>query len=250
MTDLAGVRTDLTGVGSVIGVAQGAKSGSTVSCTVNGTVTTVQVARDLTVAAGDPLIIVKYGALWVATGRLYAAAPADPKNPGAPAANPGTAAGTLVVAPVETRSRRNGAWRTDTTQVIQGQYGGAGNHTGCAFYGTAARSLAGATVTGATIQVRRDSGGAFAAQATTMRLVTEATRPAGAPTLTSSASGPSLAVGATTHTFPVPTAWAQALVDGTAGGIGFLTGGGSPYVRMAGVGDWSPAFTLTITWSR
>lgn len=250
MTDMAENRTDLTGIGSVIGVAQGAKSGSTVSCIVNGTVTTVQVARDLTVALGDPVIIQKYGGFWVATGRLFAAAPTDPKNPGAPSSNPGTATGTLVVAPVETRSRRNGAWRTDTTQVIQGEYGGAGNHTGCAFYGSAPQSLDGATVSSATIQVRRDSGGLFAAQATTMRLVTESTRPSGAPTLTSSTSGPSLAVGATNNTFAVPTAWAQAFVDGTSGGIGFFDADGSPYVRFAGVGDWSPAFTLTINWTR
>lgn len=250
MADPSDVRTGLGGVGSVLGTATGAKSGSTVGAVINGVVVTVQVARDLTVAAGDVLTINKYGSLWVAVGRLYTAAPAATHSPDSPPPNPGTASGTLVVAPVETRSRRNGAWRTDTTQVIQGEYGGGGNHTGAAFYGSAPQSLVGATVTAATVQVRRDGGGAFAAQATTMRLVTESTRPSGAPTLTSSTGGPSLAVGATDNSFTVPTSWAQAMVGGTAGGLGFFAAGGSPYVRFAGVGDWSPAFTMTINWTR
>jgi hypothetical protein len=246
--DLAGVRADLTGIGSVIGTATAAKSGSTVTAMINGVVVTVQVARDLSVSSGDVLLINKHGAQWVAVGRLYTAAPADPQNPAIPPVP--AAAGTLTVSPVETRSYRSGAWRTDNTSVYQGQYGGGGNHTGAVFYGSAPRSLVGATVTGATIQVRRLSGGFFAAQPTTMRLVTEATRPAGAPTLTSSTSGPSLAVGATASAFAVPTSWAQAMVDGTAGGIGFFDSDGNPYVIFAGTGSWSPAFTLTIGWSR
>jgi hypothetical protein len=233
----------------IIAVAQGAKAGSTVTATVNGTDTTVQVARDLTVAAGDPLMVTKIGAQWFAVGRLFAAAPAAPSNDTAPTPKPGTVVGSLVVAPVETRSFRSGAWRTDKTSVMQGSYG-SGNHTGCAFYGSAARSLAGATVTSATIAVRRLTGGFFAAQTTTMRLVTEATRPSGAPTLGSSTTGPSLAVGATTNAFTIPTSWAQSMVDGTAGGLGFFDADGSPYVIFAGLGDWSPAFTMTINWTR
>lgn len=250
MADLSGVRTDLTGLGSTIGTATAAKSGSTVTAVVNGVTVTVQVARDLTVASGDVLLINKYGSQWFAVGRLFTAAPADPLNLPVPPVNPGTTAGQLTVSPVETRSYRNGAWRTDNSNVYQGQYGGGGNHTGAVFYGGGPRSLAGATVTAATIQVRRQQGGFFAAQPTTMRLVTQATRPAGAPTLTSSTSGPSLATGATTNAFAIPASWAQAMVDGTSGGIGFFDSGGSPYVIFAGTGVWSPAFTMTIYWSR
>lgn len=235
---------------AIIAVAQGAKSGSTVSVIINGTIVTVQCARDLTVAAGDPLMINKYGALWVAVGRMYASAPADPLNPAVSTPNPGSTSGTLVVAPVETRSYRNGAWRTDNTQVYQGQYGGGGNNTGVAFYGSAPRSLAGATVTAASIQVRRQSGGFFAAQATTMRLVTQATKPAGAPTLGATTAGPSLAVNATNSGFAVPNSWAQAMVDGTAGGLGFFDASASPYVVFSGNGSWSPAFTMIIYWTR
>ena len=235
---------------TVIGVAQGAKSGSTVNALVNGVITSVQVSRDLTVATGDPIMLVKYGALWVAVGRMYASAPTAPLNENAPAPNPGTASGTLVVAPVETRSYRNGSWRTDNSHVYQGAYGGGGNHQGCVFYGASPRSLVGATVTGATIRARRQSGGFYAAQSTTMWLVTQATRPGGAPTLTLSTGGPQLPVNGETSGFALPTAWVQAMVNGTAGGIGFYESDSDPYVIFSGTGGWSPAFTMTISWTR
>lgn len=233
----------------LLATATAGKSGSTVTALVNGVVTTVQVARDLTVASGDVIIVGRVGQQWFALGRAYSAAPTAPSvTDPVPAPAPAIVTGSTAVAPVETRSHR-GSWRTDNTSVYQGEYGGWGNHTGAVFYGGNPRSLAGATVTAASVQVRRIDGGAFAAQGTTMRLMTDATRPAGAPTLTSSTAGPSLAVGAQTS-FAVPTAWAQSIVDGTAGGLAFYTAGGTPYVRFAGLGDWAPAFTLTIHWQR
>lgn len=234
-----------------IGVATAAKTGSTAPVTIGRQTVTCQVARDLTVAAGDPVILNKVGSVWYVIGRLYASAPIPPDESSAPPPpKPSTVTGTLVVSPVETRSYRSGGWRTDNDDVYQGQYGGNGNHTGCAFFGTKPQSLDGATVTSATIKVKRQAaGGITAAQSTTMRLVTQKTRPSGAPTLTSSTSGPSLKWGAST-TFTIPTAWAQAMVDGTAGGIAFFDSGGSPYVIFEGRGDWSSAFTLTINWSR
>ncbi|WP_420124385.1 hypothetical protein [Nakamurella sp.] len=238
---------------SLVATATAAKSGSTVTASVNGTVVTMEVTRDQAVAAGDVLLVTRVGAFWFVIGRLYAAAPPPPDIPDnviPPDPKPPTTTGSLVVSPVETRSYRSSGWRTDNTDVYQGQYGGWGNHTGAVFYGSKPRSLAGATVTAASIRVKRLSAGTYAPQSTTMRLVTQATRPGGAPTLTSSTAGPSLAVGASTSSFAVPTAWAQAMVDGTAGGIAFYDSSGSPYVRFAGRSSWSPAFTLTISWRR
>ncbi|MEV4384397.1 hypothetical protein AB0J68_01510 [Micromonospora sp. NPDC049580] len=235
----------------LLATATAAKSGSTVTAIVNGTETVVQVARDLTVAAGDVLLVERIGSQWFAVIRAFAAAappveeqvrPPDPK--------PAVVTGTLVVSPVETRSYRPSyGWRTDNDDVYQGQYGGWGNHTGAVFYGSKPRSLSGATVTDAKIRVKRLSAGTYAAQSTTLRLVTQATRPGGAPSLGSSTSGPSLAVGSTS-TFTIPDSWAQAMVNGTAGGLAIYDSGGSPYVRLAGRGSWSPAFTLTISWRR
>lgn len=246
MSNLSGF---YTGVGPVLATATATKSGSTVTASIAGITVTVQVARDLTVAAGDVLLVQRVGSQWVAVCRMFAASTTLPDADPVPTPNPGTVTGSLTVSPVETRSYRNGGWRTDNTDVYQGQYGGNGNHTGAVFYGSKPRSLDGATVTSATVQVRRDRGGTYAAQSTTMRLVTEATRPSGAPTLTSSTTGPSLAVGSST-TFTIPTSWAQSIVDGTAGGIGFYDADGSPYVVFAGRGTWSPAFTLTINYTR
>lgn len=233
--------------------ATSAKTGSTCTAIVDGISTTVQCARDLTVASGDVLLLILFGSQWFAVGRAYSAAPVDttPDNAPPPAPKPSAVTGKLVVVPVETRSYRSGDWRDDTDDVYQGQYGGNGNHTGCVFYGTKPRSLAGATVTGATIKVRRpDAGGTNAAQTVTMREMTQRTRPSGAPTLGSSTSGPSLRRGQTTNSFAIPTSWAQDFVDGTAGGLAFFASGGSPYVILAGRGRWSAAFTLTISWKR
>lgn len=238
--------------GALLVTATADKIGSTVAAVVNGQPATVQVARDLPVGAGDVLVVTRVGAEWFAVARVYAAAtvPGEPIG-AAPPALPTTTTGQLVVSPVETRSYRPAGWRTDNTDVYQGQYGGFGLHTGCVFYGTKPRSLAGATVTGAAIRARRLTGGAYAAQATTLRLLANTTRPAGAPTvLADTTAGPSLPVGQTVTAFALPTSWGQMLVDGTAGGVALYDADGSPYVRLAGRASWSPAFTLTLTWQR
>jgi hypothetical protein len=238
------------GTDALLATATAAKSGSTVTALVNGISTTVQVARDLTVASGDVIAIQRIGAQWFALGRAYTAAPADPGNDAGPDPAPVIRSGSSAFGPVETRSYR-GSWRTDNDHVYQGQYGGQGNHTGCAFYGNGPRSLAGATVTSARVVVhRRSAGGITAPQTSTMWLVTQKTRPGGAPTLTSSTTGPTLGWGATNSGFAVPVSWAQAMVNGTAGGLGFFVSGGSPYMIFSGRSEFGPAFTLTINWSR
>lgn len=233
---------------TLLATATAAKSGSTVTALVNGAVVTVQVARDLTVASGDVIIVIKIGSQWFATGRAYTAAPAAPVNQAAPPPQPASVTGTIVFGPVDTRTYES-SWRTDNTSVYQGSYGGSGNRTGCVFYGPYPRSLAGATVLSAYFQVRRQSGGAYAAQTATMRLMTNSTRPAGAPTLTSSTTGPYLATN-TQGQHAVPNSWVQAMVDGTAGGLAFFTASASPYMVFSGYGDWTPAFNLTVTWQR
>jgi hypothetical protein len=48
----------------------------------------------------------------------------------------------------------------------------------------------------------------------------------------------------------VPTAWAQSMVDGTAGGLAIYEADGSPYVILDGRGRYGSAFALTINWRR
>lgn len=236
-----------------IGYATGAASGGVVTVTIGGTDTAVLATRGVTYAAGDRVAVMEIvPGTWVAVSLLGTTAPAPPPvpNPTPPAPKPVTVTGTRVFTPVETRSRQGSKWRTDNDDVYQGQYGGNGNHVGCAFYGSGPRSLAGATVLGASIKVRRrSSGGITAAQTTTLRLVTEKTRPSGAPTLGSSTTGPSLKWGASA-TFTIPDAWAQAMVNGTAGGVAIYDADGSPYVILDGRSHYSASFSLTIDYSR
>lgn len=233
---------------ALLATATAAKAGSTVTAVVNGVTTAVQVARDLTVASGDVLVVERIAEQWFALGRAYAAAPAVPINETPPASQPASVSGTTVFGPVDTRTYES-SWRTDNTSVYQGSYGGSGNRTGCVFYGAPPRSLSGATITSAYFQVRRQAGGAYAAQTATMRLMTNATRPAGAPTLTSSTAGPYLPTN-TQGQHAVPASWVQSMVDGTAGGLAFFIASGSPYMVFSGYGDWSPAFNLTVNWTR
>lgn len=234
----------------LLATATAAKSGSTVTATINGIDTLVQVARDLTVASGDVLLVSKIGSQWFATSRFYAAAPATVTPAPPPPPKPTVVTGKLVCSAIYTGSYRDGKWRTDTDDVVQGSYGGSGNSTGAAFYGSKPRSLNGATVTDCWIAVRRGSGGAYSAQQSTLRLLAESSKPSGYPTLGSSNAGPTIPTNTTLSRFDIPNSWGQAIVDGTSGGIGIFDSSGSPYIRFTGRGDYSSSFTLTISWKR
>jgi hypothetical protein len=255
MSDSAGNAVSLAGIPSGVGTAVGAASGGLITVTVNGINVVMLAARDVAFAAGDPVAFLRANGLWVVVCRTGTATPPTPPDPVVPPPSPPppkpvTVTGSKTFTPVETRSRQGSKWRTDNDDVYQGQYGGNGNHVGCAFYGSGPRSLAGATVTSASVKLRRKSaGGITAAQDTTFRLVTEKTRPSGAPTLGSTTDGPNLAWGQAT-TFTVPTSWAQAMVNGTAGGLAIYESDGSPYVILDGRGRYASSFALTIRYSR
>ncbi len=233
-------------------IAVTAKTGSTCIADIGGQETVIEVARDLSVTAGDALLVTRAGDVWYAVARTNLAAPAAPSVPTEkppPPKAPQT--GSLVISPVETRSRQGSRWRSDNDNVYQGEYGSNGNHVGCVFYGGKPRTIAGATVGGAFLKIRRlDSGGVNASQATTLRLVAESKRPSGAPTLGSAINGPALRRGQTNTYYGIPASWGQALVDGSAGGIALYESDGSPYVIYAGRGAWGPAWTLTLNWKR
>lgn len=237
-------------VTAILATATTASSAGLVTAIVNDTPTTVFVAKGLTVAAGEVLVLNRIGSQWVAVAIYSQTAPVLPDNPSAPPPKPPSTSGTLTVAPVETRSYR-GEWRSET-DLFQGNWQNSvwGNNTGCAFYGSKPRSLAGATVTSATIKVRRkSSGGMASAQSTTLWLVTQRTRPSGTPTITSATAGPSLKWGQST-TFTIPDSWAQAMVNGTAGGLAIHQADEQPYVIWDGRGSWSPSMTMSIKWTR
>lgn len=236
----------------ILATVRSTKSSGSITAEINGQVVSVMCGKGVNPAVSEIVMIEKVGTQWYAFDAVDITTPTQPAD-SAPAPPATVSTGTLLVTPVETRSYRSGSvtgWRGDDDDVYQGQYGGWGNHTGCAFYGTKPRALSGATVTGATVRIRMEQIGSYPPGQATMRLMTNAVRPGGAPTLTSSTGGPTLAQGATEDRFPVPVSWAQAMADGTAGGIAFFTSTGSPYLRMSGRGSWSAAFTMSINWRR
>jgi len=238
--------------GPLRGVAASTVTGSTASIKVGEKTVTAQVARGLTLAVNDPVLVVPSGSSWYVAARLYASASTPPTNDTALNPQPASRSGSLICQPIETRTYQStpATWNTGLDSTYQGNFGGLGDLTGCAFYGTKPTSLHGATVTSASVQLQRLVGGATSGAALTLNKVTQSTRPAGAPTLTASTAGPTLTIGETDSAFAVPTAWVQAMVDGTAGGLAIYDSDGTPYARLAGVADWSAAWTLTINWTR
>lgn len=268
MADWADTKVSLAGTGVVRGVAQTAVSGGACLVTVGGITVTARVATTLTIATGNILLLARLGSTYYVINVVPAAPAATPAPPAPsdtppvdtgdkpPAPKPTTTTGTLTCVPVSTACYRDGSWRSDGDPVnsfdlFQGRYGGSsyGRNTGVAFYGSKPHTLNGATCTKVTVKIKRLSAGDFSARSATLRLVSQTTRPGGAPTLNESTSGPSLKIGDST-TFTLPTSWGQALIDGTRGGIGISISSDDPYIHLAGRGSWSAAFTVAISWRR
>lgn len=240
----------------VKGIAQGGVSGtSTVSVKIMGTVVTCRAIRGITVAAGDIVAGIRVGGEILILGRMHAAAPSAPTEADYPPPPEGLSrSGQLTVFPVETRSYKTGpgpdGWRSDTTDLLQSEWGGD-LYTGCAFYGSAPRSLAGAVVTLCRVKLKRVEGGSDGARRPEFYRVAEMTRPSGAPTRTGSGMlGPNLSVNET-NTFTMPTQFGQDLVDGLAGGLSIWVADDSqPHVRLAGRSKWSSSMQLILDWQR
>jgi hypothetical protein len=268
VADFADTRVSLAGKGMVRGTALTAAASNACLVKVGGIQVTARVATGLTVAIGNILLLARLGSLYYVTNVIPAAptstpvtpppadsAPPDTGDP-PPAPKPVTTTGTLTCVPTATACYRDGSWRSDgdptnSFDLFQGRYGGSsyGRNTGAAFYGSKPHTLNGATCTKATVKIKRLNAGDFSARSATLRLVSQANRPGGSPTLNESTSGPSLKIGESA-TFTLPTSWGQALIDGTRGGIAISIGSDSPYIQLAGRGSWSAAMTLTISWRR
>lgn len=272
MADLADTRVSLAGQGTLYGTAATASASGACLADVAGIRVTVRVVPGLTVAALDRLLILRHGSTyWVIT--VLTAAPAVPPTPPAssdstpsksdpaPTPKPTVTTGSLVCTPVATSTWRDGKWRTDigsstSADTYQGRYGGSsyGRSSGFAFYGSKPRSISGATVTKATVRLRRLTSGDYGKRSPTMRLVSQSTRPSSFPTLNESTTGPSLGVihqvSPSEATFTLPTSWGQAMVDGSRGGLCITVSSDDPYIRLAGRNSWSAAWTLTLYWRR
>lgn len=266
MPDMADNHQSVSGLGTLTGVALSASSGGGCLAQVAGQAITVRVATGVTVATGNALLITRRGSTYFVFAAFPPApaipstqdpAAAPPASDPSPAPKPPSTTGTLTCTPVSTSTYRDGSWRTDigsvnSADMFQGRYAGSsfGQNSGYAFYGSKPHTLSGATCTKVTLHAKRLNSGVYAAQAPTLRLTTQKTRPAGAPTLNETTAGPSLAVGASTSGFVLPTSWGQALIDGTRGGIGMVPTSDNPYIQWAGRASWSGAGVLVIYWRR
>jgi hypothetical protein len=268
VADFADTRVSLAGKGMVRGTALTAAASNCCLVTVGGITVTARVAVGLTVAAGNIVLMARLGSLYyvvIVVPVAPTSTPATPPPPDAPPVDtgdkpptprPSTTTGTLTCVPVATACYRNSSWRSDgnpanSFDLYQGRYSGSsyGRNTGAAFYGSKPHTLSGATCTKVTVKIKRLSAGDFAARSATLRLVSQTSRPGGAPTLNETTSGPSLAINTST-TFTLPTSWGQALIDGTRGGIAIAISSDDPYIRFAGRNSWSAAMTLTLSWRR
>ncbi|WP_326804969.1 hypothetical protein OIE49_29740 [Streptomyces sp. NBC_01788] len=275
MADWADTRVSLAGEGTLVALAVTASANGACLADVAGIRVTVRVPPNLTISPEQNILILRRGSVYWAIAVLTAAPAVPPPPPPppvndtppvdrgdpAPAPKPVTTTGTLVCPPVATSSWRDGKWRTDigsstSADTFQGRYGGSGygRNTGCAFYGSKPRSIAGATVTKATVRLRRLTSGDYARRSPTLRLVSQATRPSGAPSLNETTAGPALGVinqvSPWESTFQLPTSWGQAMVDGSRGGLAITVASDDPYIRLAGRDSWSAAWTLTLYWRR
>lgn len=256
MADFADTYVTTRGRGSQLARCVTAASGGVVTVDIGGQWVNVRTSRGLLATANDIVVVQRLGSQMVATAIVYESSvalidPLDPAYPqAAPDVRPTTKTGVYVIHPVDTGTYRTGVgWRTDTQDLFQGDPSGNGYLQGAAFYGTKPRALTGATITKAVLKVKRLSAGSLSASTPTLRLVSESTRPGGAPTLGSSASGPSLLPGQEAD-IDIGTTWGQGIVDGTSGGIAIYVAATTPYIRLAGKSGWAAAMTLVLNWSR
>lgn len=259
--DLNGLR-DFNQTLVVRGVAQGgATAAKTVSVKFLGTTITCRIGRDVTVAAGDIVLVIRQGHELMVVDRFHAAAPtgaSDDLNSYPPNPWDSVRSGTSVIHPVKTRTYRDGAgWRTDTDDLFHGKWGSY-NSAGCAFYGDKPKSLQGAEVLSARIKVKRDAGSDWSphSERITLKRITQTnlTRAmvkddTGPDFVSGTEDGPRLDP-RESQNFTIPTSWGQSIVDGAAGGLAIHSNTEHPKARLDGRGSWGPSFTLTLTYRR
>lgn len=182
-------------------------------------------------------------------GDLMQAAPppvVDPFTPPPPFTPGVSSTGTTTFPAVQSSSFRNGAWRGDTNNVAQDDYGGWGTNNGAWFYGTGPTDrLAGATITALSIRISRRPGGDYAAQTAHLYKHDSRTRPGGDVGRSAGPVDVSIGIGETTWV-DLPPDWGQSIVNG-GGGIGIT---GPPYVVLTGVPDDPESGLLSMDWTR
>jgi hypothetical protein len=221
-------------------------SGRAITVNLDGTDLNVPRLLGWTPYVGDIVLLVGSNGFWYALGSLSAQQSAPPVVvPPIPVVPPsGGSSGTASFQAIDSGSWRNGGWRGDTANVIQGDWTSNGINSGLWFYGDSIKAtLAGKIVSGARLYVPRISGGVFGAQTATIARHDRATK-AGNPSWWGVAGSISLAVN-TQGWAPLEASQIQALVtDG--GGLGLQAN--SPYFVANSISGDRQSGTLQIDW--
>lgn len=175
----------------------------------------------------------------------------------APPGGAGSTSGTLTVNMAGT-----GSWRDADGWSQNAPYQGAysptrGYYRGCYFPGsTAFDALDGRTCTSLTIHLARHNGagaggvGSGGLVPQLLALHAHPVQPGSPPTFTTAATTVgSLSDAAPTGTFTLPLAWGQALIDGTAGGIGHLSLSSGYYSRCQSLAEDPLSGQLVLGWA-
>ncbi len=214
---------------------------------------TVQRLRSYSPVVDDVVMVVRSGGSLYCVGALNPTPPPPdpdpepapkPDRPKPPPPPPKPVTRTRSFGPIYTGSFRSGSWRGDTSDLYQGDWSGRGENFGGAFYGNGPASLRGAAVRARVHMLRVRGAGVAAPRSPRMRLLAQR-GPGPAPTEIAAAWGPALGFGQAT-VWTLPSGWAQALMNGQAGGIG--VGSGGEYLALAGKAGWAPAMVLEMTW--
>lgn len=219
--------------------------GSTVTVNVAGVSTACTFLASYSPVVGDTVALDWSSSQPRVLGKIgTVGAPAAPAPPSAPP--PAASAGVTTFPAVDSGSFRDGSWRGDTSDVIQGDapgYAGHGNN-GAWFYGSAPESLAGATVTKAEVYLPSGSS-SVSTPAVHLYRHGSRTRPAGDVTRLAGPFDVAKPWG-TAGWYPFDTAAAQVIVN-LGGGVGIA---GTPYARLDGLSKNGQSGALRITWSR
>lgn len=211
----------------------------------------------------DVVILAKSGQNLYCLGALNSAPvpPPNPENEGPDLPSGGGTSGgdmspspppvrveeTKSFRPIVTGTYRGAGWRTDTTDLLQGQGTLAGQEYGAAYYGDALAALGASEALSGTVRIKRLRTGFSSSLAPTFRLLSDSEQPEGFPAFTREFKGPALAIDETA-TVALPLSWVTDLLTGAAGGIGI--GASDVYLRLAGQSNWAPAMELTLTYRK
>ncbi|WP_029135332.1 hypothetical protein [Nakamurella lactea] len=196
-----------------------------------------------TFALGDSVLLARFRGVAYVLGKAgVGSAPSAP--------SPDPLSGSDQFAAVETFSWRSGYPFAYQQDVRQGEGGVSGAWTGAWFYqGGPGASLAGVTVSSASVRVARGSGGTPGPQAAHLFLSSSGIWPTpgqSAPTTVGTSVDVILLPGEFKDA-AIPSAWAQSIVDTNAG---LMVSGTSPQVFLAGRDSDPESGLLQINWER